>query len=849
MPVQAREAYGAFLEAQINEKERRRRGYLAPKIGHAGEGDFEPTPPGGGILALGEGRAPRRLLGFDPAAEAAAVRQVALRHDNRRALGAVRFGGAQPFPYVSAPPGWAANDPAPLSARKRQEAAQADDGQGGFLWRLGLGGEDEGRRQRKLTEQDAYRSALDDQVRQRASPPRQHQHQQPFRPTPVKLYQPAYALPPPPQPFAPQPLAPPPVQPQPPRGAVSAPVTPGVPPQQDWRRPLSGGGDGTGGFLWRLGLGQEEQGRRRRKSAVQDEYKAALDQQMRLKTSPQRDQPDLRAPGQMQPLTDRGGKPRHTAPGERVVGREDFSYGRLGPRRESDRAEQHRREECARAWQAELDKQIEDKKRRKKEEEERRRESDLRWEQQYGSPPREAAGAPRTTTPEAEKRRAEKRALDRQEAAQALKDPRFAPVRKKYHHEVQEGGAAKDADEHPRGPIRIDSYDAIPVGGHVSPAPSRRPSMLRRPQPRASEPRSEPVSPQQQVAAPPPAAVPVRSPPPPLPAPPPPPAPPPEPAVRFAHDFAVGLPTPVAPPLAPLLKMERLELRNRHRLSMLGDLVSQLHGAHRSPQAADRVLRDFVRSEQAAEPAWLSVDVTPRPELAASPTYPAAPAPLLPGHLLSSVESLQNEASYVTAVESPQGWAAGALAVESSWVQAPKSPPPSYLPIQPERSLPSQRVDVGVQTPDPEADEAEAAAELAGAVEPDAAAEPEAAASSEAVPPDTTASPIGPPPSGAQEWSSELHAAAEHHTEVHVESADRFEWEESMQQAASGQPAASEAVGQTPEAAAGLQPPVVYHTLSEGEPGTEPTVNSSVPKPGSDRPPSAGPVGAFYGLP
>eukprot|EP01062_Namystynia_karyoxenos_P028838 TRINITY_DN21781_c0_g1_i1.p1 TRINITY_DN21781_c0_g1~~TRINITY_DN21781_c0_g1_i1.p1 ORF type:complete len:934 (+),score=128.05 TRINITY_DN21781_c0_g1_i1:102-2804(+) len=475
---ESKEEYSAFLEAQIRERGRRRKDYVPPKIGQPCDRNSE-TPPGGGNLPH---------LGSPPLQSARAGRRAASRSPHREPAGrsspvreapppsaalpeaaprTVRFGDEAPDPFAAVPPAHTPGQPAPPVAYAAappgwQHPAAAAPPQLPVWQPPGA----------------AY-----------AMPPSPHSWVPPpgvygGGPSPYAYpppgFQPAYS----PQPtvaFPPQPPAPAPPPPQPAfepqsavpqprsgrRASLSAPASPfpsaDGPPNP--RRPRSqpgqtehgGGTTEEGGFLWRPGhgLGAEDHRQVRARRQQQETYRAALERQIQEKggssgtREPPRPLPSMRSDA-------------HAGAGAGAAG---LKVGDEELRRRRER------EERARQLAAELESQIVAKKLQKQEEQRQRRESDERWERKLqeererAQADAHAGGGKRETAEQRQRRLAGQQAA----AAGALTDPRFAPIRKTYHHERKDlpagqGDGPPFTFEKPRRAVG-GPFDDMPVGG------------------------------------------------------------------------------------------------------------------------------------------------------------------------------------------------------------------------------------------------------------------------------------------------------------------------------------------------------------------------------------------------
>eukprot|EP01064_Diplonema_japonicum_P005652 TRINITY_DN13759_c0_g1_i2.p1 TRINITY_DN13759_c0_g1~~TRINITY_DN13759_c0_g1_i2.p1 ORF type:complete len:425 (+),score=90.84 TRINITY_DN13759_c0_g1_i2:195-1469(+) len=250
---------------------------------------------------------------------------------------------------------------------------------------------------------------------------------------------------PPMAPMAP-PLPPPPPalpqqqpQRQPPQHArvVSAPPTPGpslLPgPKYGRRRPQSTGDRESQEdcFFWRLGMGEGEQERKAAQANAKDLYKRDLERQIEerqlqlMEQKRRRELDDLPMGANGQP----SGNVHPTAPGERT-GRGDHSYAKMRAQlfTSDDIVKQREKENQAKRLQDDLSMQIEERRLAREMEEQRRRESDKRWDNMYG------ANQAQTKKPLDKENTGKERVKETQamqeEAAHALMNPKFAPLKK-----------------------------------------------------------------------------------------------------------------------------------------------------------------------------------------------------------------------------------------------------------------------------------------------------------------------------------------------------------------------------------------------------------------------------------
>eukprot|EP01059_Diplonema_ambulator_P009759 TRINITY_DN1970_c0_g1_i1.p1 TRINITY_DN1970_c0_g1~~TRINITY_DN1970_c0_g1_i1.p1 ORF type:complete len:764 (+),score=86.61 TRINITY_DN1970_c0_g1_i1:89-2380(+) len=210
---------------------------------------------------------------------------------------------------------------------------------------------------------------------------------------------------------------------------VSAPSTPGpgMGAKFGRRRPQSTGNEVPDDpFFWRLGMGEGEAERKAALVNARDKYKRELEEQIEERRRRQEADDDSHHHHHVV-------NPTPTAPGERT-GRSDHSYARIRAQMftHDDIEKQREKELQAKKLQHDLEQQIEERRAAKEAEERRRRESDQKWDAKYNKAAR--AGMDKEAL---EKERVKENMAIQEEAAIALKDPRFAPLKKVYHHQKQ----------------------------------------------------------------------------------------------------------------------------------------------------------------------------------------------------------------------------------------------------------------------------------------------------------------------------------------------------------------------------------------------------------------------------
>ncbi|KAJ9451988.1 hypothetical protein DIPPA_16692 [Diplonema papillatum] len=220
--------------------------------------------------------------------------------------------------------------------------------------------------------------------------------------------------------------------------------------QQQHQQPQEAAGQ-EGDFFHRLGFGTGEDERRSRLASQREAYKRDLDRQMREHEAakgsglPSFDEP----PAEVRFTAGRRERPSR---GEAV----SFSRVRGALFAPADVEKLKAKEDATRQLQMDLERQIAERKARKEEEERRRKREDEEWEAKYGRSAYEAAARGTADT-----KRAEQQTV-KETAADALKDPRFAPLKKVYHH--MKYAHDPPATVKPQPAASVDHFDDVRVG-------------------------------------------------------------------------------------------------------------------------------------------------------------------------------------------------------------------------------------------------------------------------------------------------------------------------------------------------------------------------------------------------